>query len=199
MDRLRRVAPLTRAAAGACAGTSSTDRSSQGTPEPPDVGAKPAKLLSDDQMKSYIQNGYVALPVADMPSEWHTGLWQKCHDWLYRGEIEPQDDARWVFPSIPELSDVVLSPTVRGALQSILGPDYVQHPHRTMHNYGPSMYNQQDIGSDQTWVSPLVPHTGSRCDSLVLASLPCARARGVLLRRAYTALAYLRCCLSRHL
>lgn len=148
MERLRRVAPLGAAPAAAAL--------PHGTGEPTGAvdAAAPAKLLSDDQMKSYIQNGYVALPVADMPPEWHVGLWQQCHDWLYRGEIQPQSDSRWVFPSIPDLSDVILSPTVRGALQSILGPDYVQHPHRTMHNYGPSMHNQQDIGSDQTWVSP---------------------------------------------
>ena len=114
------------------------------------------ELLVGAQVKSYIQNGYGALPGGDMPPEWHDGLWQKCHDWLYHDGVEPQHDSRLVFPSIPELSDVILSPTVRGALQSILGPDYVQHPHRTMHNYGPSMYNQQEIGSDQTWVSPSV-------------------------------------------
>ena len=148
MERLRRVAPL-GAAPPPAASPAAADLES---PPPSSVADAPAKLLSDDQVKSYIQNGYVALPVTDMPPEWHDGLWQKCHDWLFeRGEIEPQQDSRWVFPSIPELSDVILSPTVRGALESILGPGYVQHPHRTMHNYGPSMHNQQEIGSDQTW------------------------------------------------
>ena len=100
MERLRRVAPLGAAPAAAAL--------PHGTGEPATTGAvdaaAPAKLLSDDQMKSYIQNGYVALPVADMPPEWHVGLWQQCHDWLYRGEIQPQSDSRWVFPSIPDLS-----------------------------------------------------------------------------------------------
>ena len=160
MERLRRVAPL-GAAPPPAASPAAADLES---PPPSSVADAPAKLLSDDQVKSYIQNGYVALPVTDMPPEWHDGLWQKCHDWLFeRGEIEPQQDSRWVFPSIPELSDVILSPTVRGALESILGPGYVQHPHRTMHNYGPSMHNQQEIGSDQTWHKVSEPLSVSCC------------------------------------
>ena len=76
--------------------------------------------------------GYIALPVADMPPEWHDGLWQTCHDWLYRGAPDRGDrDDRLVFPAIPQLAEVTHSPTVRGALSSILGADFAQHPHRT--------------------------------------------------------------------
>ena len=92
------------------------------------------------------------LPVADMPPEWHDGLWQTCHDWLYRGAPDRGDrDDRLVFPAIPQLAEVTHSPTVRGALSSILGADFAQHPHRTMHNYGKANGHQDSIGGDQTW------------------------------------------------
>jgi hypothetical protein len=110
------------------------------------------QLLSDQQVKSYIQNGFLALPVTDFPPEWHTAFWQKCHDWSYAGQAEKQQDSRHVFPHIAELGAVLSSRVMRGALSSVLGPDYVQHPHRTMHNYGNRNGDMQMApGSDQTW------------------------------------------------
>ena len=59
---------------------------------------------------------------------------------------------RFMFERLPELTQIINSPTLRGALTSILGPDYVQRPHRTMHvrelgeGGGPS--------SDQGWCVP---------------------------------------------
>jgi len=154
MRRLRRVHAATAPDAGAMgAGSASSEV------EPPKAGPEPEprgapKLLTDEQMKSYVMNvrehvcvaffsslvrltqhvvqGYIALPVADMPPEWHDGLWQTCHDWLYRGAPDRGDrDDRLVFPAIPQLAEVTHSPTVRGALSSILGADFAQHPHRT--------------------------------------------------------------------
>jgi hypothetical protein len=120
-------------------------------PAPQREELPPPKLLTDDQVKSYIQNGFLALPVTDFTPEWHTALWQKCHDWVYGDEVEPQEDSRLVFPNIPELGEVLNSTVMRGALSSILGPDYVQHPHRTMHNYGQRNHEQLTPTGDQTW------------------------------------------------
>ena len=63
------------------------------------------------------------LPVTDFPPEWHTQLWQSCHDWVYQNEVEAQGDSRLVFPEIPQLGEVLNSTVVRGALSSLLGPD----------------------------------------------------------------------------
>eukprot|EP01051_Picozoa_sp_SAG22_P007748 SAG22_NODE_556_length_9120_cov_2.272475_3_plen_131_part_00 len=41
---------------------------------------------------------------------------------------------RVLFPHLPELSEVLAAPTLRGAVGSLLGHDYVQHPHRSMHH-----------------------------------------------------------------
>ena len=127
--------------------------------EPPttESGATPPTLLTDEQMKSYVQNGFIALPVSDLPDEWHNAFWQRCHDWLFRGEVEAHKmpdggvSRPFVYPHIPELSAVTQSPTVRGALTSILGPGYAQHPHRTMHNYGKANGHEDQVGQDQTW------------------------------------------------
>ena len=140
MQRLGRMAPL-------CRGNSS----SLSADEPPVSAASPPTLLSDGQMKDYLMNGYLALPISDLTDEWHNSFWQRCHDWLFKGGEEPHTmpdgevSRPYVYPDIPELCEVTLSPTVRGALTSILGPGYVQHPHRTMHNYGRSLLKNDQL------------------------------------------------------
>ena len=56
-------------------------------------------------------------------------------------------------PNILLAAEVVASPTVSGALTSLLGPGFCQHPHRTMHNYGKANghNDEESLGSDQTW------------------------------------------------
>jgi hypothetical protein len=128
--------------------------------------AAPPALLSDDQMKDYIMNGYIALPVDDLQEDWHNSFWEHCHDWLFRGEAEAHagpdggPSRPFVYPDIPELCEVTLSPTVRGALTSILGPGYTQHPHRTMHNYGKANGFEDGFGEDQTWVRTAQNYSG---------------------------------------
>jgi hypothetical protein len=117
-------------------------------------------------MKDYIMNGYIALPVDDLQEDWHNSFWEHCHDWLFRGEAEAHagpdggPSRPFVYPDIPELCEVTLSPTVRGALTSILGPGYTQHPHRTMHNYGKANGFEDGFGEDQTWVRTAQNYSG---------------------------------------
>ena len=162
MERLSRVVPLRPPAScvsGATGGGPPPPVASSVEPSP--ARSAPPTLLSADQLHDYIMNGYIALPVADLPVEWHHTFWQRCHDWLFRGEAEAHigpdggPSRPFVYPDIPELCEVTLSPTVRGALTSILGPGYVQHPHRTMHNYGKANGFEDEIGQDQTWVRKL--------------------------------------------
>ena len=47
-----------------------------------------------------------------------------------------------IYPGVPELAGVLQSPSVRGALTSILGKDYVMHAHRALHLY-------KGMGSEQ--------------------------------------------------
>ena len=43
---------------------------------------------------------------------------------------ESQNLRKQVVRELPEITDIVRSPTLSGALHSILGPGYAMHPHR---------------------------------------------------------------------
>ena len=47
-----------------------------------------------------------------------------------------------IYPGVPELAGVLQTPSVRGALTSILGEDYCMHAHRALHLYE-GMGNEQ--------------------------------------------------------
>ena len=51
---------------------------------------------------------------------------------------------------MPELNQVFADPVVRGALTSVVGPDYVMHPHRALHNNLPGS-DAQRIHKDSYW------------------------------------------------
>ena len=117
--RLRRAVPL--AAPAAATPTAAAD------------AAPPPMLLSDEAMKQFAQDGYLALHVGELGQAFHDDMYRRiCEGWDpdVTGE---ERNTRQVFPELPELSDVIGSPTLRGALTSLLGPAYGQHPHRTMH------------------------------------------------------------------
>jgi hypothetical protein len=61
-------------------------------------------------------------------------LWAEAHD-RGLGQTNPDffGSGKFVFPHVPELGEVLASPTLRGAVASLLGPGFVQHPHRSMH------------------------------------------------------------------
>jgi hypothetical protein len=48
-----------------------------------------------------------------------------------------------ILPMIPELQEIYDSPKVRGALKSILGEDYMMHPHRHPHSNPPGFRTQR--------------------------------------------------------
>jgi hypothetical protein len=109
----------------------------------PDVPPTP---LDEEQLQHFIRHGFVALPVADLPSGFHDRLYQKSHALKHSKLLDPDFGAAGtnglIFNQLPELRAVTESPTVSGALTSLLGPDYVQHPHRSMHTVNES---------DQSW------------------------------------------------
>ena len=47
-----------------------------------------------------------------------------------------------------QLGEVLRGPTLRGAMTSLLGPNYVQHPHRTMHTRADEIGGDQDFHKD---------------------------------------------------
>ena len=89
-------------------------------------------LLTDEQMRQYIVDGYIMLEPS-VPDELHETIRQKLADVLEAG-INPGNN---VLPRVPEMRHILNSPEVRGALISALGEGYIEHPHRYCHHLAP--------------------------------------------------------------
>lgn len=85
-------------------------------------------LLNDEQMAQFITHGFVQLQT-DFTQQFHQSVLQKMSE-VYEAEGNPGNN---LVPRIPEIQKFFDHPTVRGALTSILGPDYVMHAHRHGH------------------------------------------------------------------
>lgn len=85
-------------------------------------------LLADEAMRRFIREGYVTVQSA-LPKSYHDAMYAR---------LEPLEEDGLVghnnlLPMVPELGELLDEPVVRGALQSILGPDYYLHFHRHDH------------------------------------------------------------------
>ncbi|AZN42150.1 HEAT repeat domain-containing protein [Paenibacillus albus] len=86
------------------------------------------KLLTDDQMKQFITNGFLILKT-DFPREFHEQLVTQLNN-IYDTEGNPGNN---ILPRIRELQRVFENPVITGALTSVLGPNYLLHTHRHGH------------------------------------------------------------------
>ena len=93
---------------------------------------KPALQLTDKEMQDFIINGYVKIKT-DFPTSFHENIRQQL-DTMFE---ETGNLGNNVLPLIPEIQEVFDHPTVHGAMQGVLGKDYVMHSHRYCH------FNQQ--------------------------------------------------------
>jgi HEAT repeat protein len=89
-------------------------------------------LLDDAQVRRFLTDGYLLLNT-DVPAAMHETIYSK----IQRVLNEEGNPGNNILPAVPELQQVLDSPTVRGALASVLGPNYVLHPHRFVHNNEP--------------------------------------------------------------
>ncbi|MFD0697477.1 HEAT repeat domain-containing protein [Paenibacillus sp. GCM10027628] len=85
-------------------------------------------LLSDEQMRKFITDGFLILKT-DFSSEFHRHLLEQLN-YVYEHEGNPGNN---LLPRIRELQQVFDHPVVTGALTSVLGPDYMLHAHRHGH------------------------------------------------------------------
>ena len=98
-------------------------------------------LLDDAAVQDYIRTGVHVLPLEqELGADYHADVNEKIIS-LAGGNMF-QFGANNIYPAVPELVGVLQAPSVRGALTSVLGKDYVMHAHRALHLY-------QDMGSDQ--------------------------------------------------
>ncbi|MCJ8007433.1 HEAT repeat domain-containing protein [Lederbergia wuyishanensis] len=87
-----------------------------------------ATLLTDEQMREFITKGYLILKT-DFSPEFHEQLMEKLNH-VYEKEGNPGNN---LLPRVPELQKVFNHPAVHGALQSVLGSNYLMHTHRHGH------------------------------------------------------------------
>ena len=108
----------------------------------PAAGGAPPRLLSDGQVQSFIRDGFLLVPQTDLPPAFHDDVFERCKAYWQ----DPERPAgREYFLAVPQLTEVLRTPATVGALTSLLGPNYVQHPHRTMHT------RAEPVGDDQDW------------------------------------------------
>ena len=114
-------------------------------------------LLSDDEVKTFLQRGWhiVEGPKLGLPESVHDGIYETGMDVLSKGrrsfrrgpdgkmimEQDPNNEliAENVTSRIPAMQEVISSPAVSGALQSLLGEGYALHPHTFLHNTNAGM------------------------------------------------------------
>ncbi len=104
-------------------------------------------LLTDAQMQRFIAHGYLLLQTT-LPEAFHQEIYRKFD--ALAGEDAARNPGNNLLPAVPELNQVFSDPVVRGALTSVLGPDYVMHPHRALHNNPPGS-DAQNMHKDSYW------------------------------------------------
>lgn len=97
-----------------------------------------SQRLDDQRMQDFITDGYIVVK-ADFPDEFHREVYRQIDD-LFNRDGNPGND---ILEKAPALYEVADHPAVAGALTSILGPDYVLHPHRHCHRNEPSSVGQK--------------------------------------------------------
>ena len=84
--------------------------------------------LTDEQIRRFICDGVVVLDSGLAP-EVHNEIFDKIQ-WNNAHEFNMGNN---VLPRIAQLQQILDAPAIRGAVQSVLGEDYLLHPHRFMH------------------------------------------------------------------
>ena len=137
--------------------------------EAPAAAEEPPVLLDDAAVKRFLVDGMLALPLTDLPVGFHRELQRSSRAGYERLQAAGLED-RYVYNDLPAMSDVLASPMTRGALVSLLGPGYVQHPHRSMHVQGEIEDGMPRLG-DGGWVRCCVHQR--RAALLMSACLAC--------------------------
>jgi hypothetical protein len=89
-------------------------------------------LLTDEQVRRFVTDGYLVLN-ANVAPEVHQTIYDRLQ-WVMHQESNPGNN---VLPVVPEMQTVLDSPIIRGALTSVVGRNWVLHPHRFAHNNEP--------------------------------------------------------------
>lgn len=88
--------------------------------------------LSGEQVRQFIADGYLLLRPS-LPDELHESIRRRLDQAVPVREGRAGNPGNNILPLVPEMRHVLRSPEVHGALQTLLGPDYLEHPHRFCH------------------------------------------------------------------
>lgn len=94
--------------------------------------------LTDEQMRDFIRNGYVAVKTG-LPREFHQDIWNQTEA-LFEEEGNPGNN---LMARIPDIRQILDDPAVDGALAGVMGNNYFIHPHRHCHYRPPHSEGQQ--------------------------------------------------------
>ncbi len=105
------------------------------------------KPLAAEQLRSFLANGYLVLQT-ELPPSFHEAMYNRFVELI--GDDNDDNPGNNLLPLVPELHRVFDDPVVKGALTSVLGPGYLMHPHRVLHDNPPGS-NQQVWHHDSYW------------------------------------------------
>ena len=123
-------------------------------------GGDPAptpRPLTDAQLASFIEDGFVALPVGELAPEWHAAFAAELFEHCFQGTGEAQPGTGLLQEE--RLTTLVATPTVRAARSSVLGPDFVQYPNRALQSPAGSVPEQEVRTRDDKWHKARAPAT----------------------------------------
>lgn len=103
--------------------------------------------LPQEDLEHFLRRGYLILPSAGCSSV-HEGIFSKAAEIVSRGPHAAAMLGDNVLPAIPELHEVLESPSVQKALTAVLGKDYLLHGHRHLHL---STSREQQWHKDSYW------------------------------------------------
>jgi HEAT repeat protein len=104
--------------------------------------AKKPILLTDEQMREFIVNGYLVLQPS-VPDALHQTISQKLTETL----ALLHNPGNNILPLVPEMRHIINSPEVQGALISVLGEGFFEHPHRFCHALAPATEKSVDLAA----------------------------------------------------
>jgi hypothetical protein len=95
-------------------------------------------LLTDDELFAFLRDGYVTVQ-STLDATFHAAIWDAT-DRCFQEDGNPGNN---LVPRVPDIQLVLDDGPVRGALMSLLGPDYYAQPHRHPHVNPPGSSGQQ--------------------------------------------------------
>ena len=133
-----------------------------GAPPLAAIQAAVSKKFDDAKMKQFLSQGYMVVPVDDLDTDFHETIYTKAKT-LYRAEDGGGVDfGNNVFPAVPDLGAIYQSPAAVGAISSVLGDNYVMHPHRHLHQTTLGSRNDQNFHMDSYWGMTRTRHHAPR-------------------------------------